>query len=251
MVGAGGSPLESALGHIAEAARDAIGRGAAADALDEFVALVGHAADALAGAQGGNDPLLAERLESAAGGLDALTAAPVSVASGRERTTRPVTRGAPAIPVPPRAEPAAPVPAPRAAPAAPAAAPVAAPALAATAPSAPPLYGDADALTASYLTLEQLIAERGLSLGSIDELLFAATPAPALAGAAATGAGAGVDVMPIEALVYRGERALRRALELRGDIDAIAAAGANGDPRLPALLREVFDLVELGLEPGR
>src|SRR3989338_2781635 len=100
MVGAGGSKLESALGHIAEAARDAIGRGAAADALDEFVSLVGHAAEALAGAQGGNDLMLAERLESAAGGLDALAAAPVSVASGKERTTRPVTRAAPAIQVP-------------------------------------------------------------------------------------------------------------------------------------------------------
>jgi len=172
-------------------------------------------------------------LYRAAGGLDALAAAPVSVASGKERTTRPVTRAAPAIQVPP----VAPAPAP-------AAVPVAAAASATVA-------GDADALTVSYLTLEQLIAERGLPLGAIDELITAPTPMPALAGAGAAAPAAGLDVAPVETLLYRGERALRRALELRSDIDAMAAASASGDPRLPALLREVFDLVELGLETGR
>jgi hypothetical protein len=107
-------------------------------------------------------------------------------------------------------------------------------------------------LATSYLTLEQLIAERGLPLGTLAELLAGATPPPAAAAAAPAPAGlpaAEPDVVPIESLLYRGERALRRALELKPQL--LSAAREPGDARLQALLTEVLDLVELGLGAGR
>src|SRR5207245_2302893 len=66
----------------------------------------------------------------------------------------------------------------------------------------------------------------------------APAPGPPLAAAAATAA---VDV---RALLYRGDRALQRAQELRA-----AAKRASGD-ELRALVDEVCDLVALALEPS-
>lgn len=81
-----------------------------------------------------------------------------------------------------------------------------------------------------------------------------AAPAPSSTEAAlaasvpeARGTEPDADVVPIETLLLRGPRALRAALELRPQL-AAAASGA-ADPRLTTLVGEVFDLVELGLEP--
>jgi len=156
-------------------------------------------------------------------------------------------------------------------------APIAAPRV--TTPRMPaPVLGEAD-LASSYLTLEQLIAERGLPLGTLEELVAGGTamgvapaapaaPAapvrprapsaamPAVAAAPphpeavvpiASLAPAEGGVVPVEELLYRGERALRRALELKPDLLAALRAG---DPRLHALVSEVTDLLELGVGAG-
>jgi Hpt domain len=54
-------------------------------------------------------------------------------------------------------------------------------------------------------------------------------------------AGAGGDVRPIEEFVYRGDSALRRALELRSALERLAA----GRPEAQALVGELFELIEL------
>ncbi|HSL70801.1 MAG TPA: hypothetical protein VK864_11205 [Longimicrobiales bacterium] len=78
------------------------------------------------------------------------------------------------------------------------------------------------------------------------------TPAPASpepaqpfsrAAAPAANGPAGDDAVPIERLTYQGERALRRALELRADLENFA--GDNTDVR--EVVDEVFDLIRLGL----
>jgi hypothetical protein len=272
MVGAGGSTLASALGRAAEAARDAIGRGAASAALDEFIALIGHAAEALSAAQNSDETSLAGRLESVASGLGSLSAPPEVPAGGEPaRSTRKLGDARSAAHAPPAAPaapaeagardgaPAAPelrVPAPRHSAVPHVGGPDAViPTL--PAPAASRIPADAHGIALAFLTLEQLVAERGMPAGSIDDLLepgvagrstapraMAAVPIEEIADMTET-------VVPMEALIYRGERALRRALELRQEVDALAAAAQNGDPRLTTLLREVFDLVELGLDTSR
>src|SRR4029077_5580480 len=114
---------------------------------------------------------------------------------------------------------------------------------------ATPVLGEAD-LATSYLTLEQLIAERGLPMGKLDELLAGITGMPR--GAPATPRGPrgtrpvkAVDtdvvpieslapdeagVVPVESLLHRGDAALSRALQLKGEL-----ATASGE-RLTTLL---------------
>ena len=55
------------------------------------------------------------------------------------------------------------------------------------------------------------------------------------------------NVVPIETLLYNGQSALRRALELKAELAALAASPGQASARLYELQREVFDLVELGL----
>lgn len=50
------------------------------------------------------------------------------------------------------------------------------------------------------------------------------------------------DAVPVERFFYRGERALRRALELRAPLETAVVAR---DPRAPDLVRELFDLLQL------
>ena len=52
------------------------------------------------------------------------------------------------------------------------------------------------------------------------------------------------DVVPIESLCYRGPAALRRALELRPQLEPLVA----GNPAAREVLEELFDLIRLGLE---
>ena len=243
MIGAAGAPLTGALGRLAEAARDAIGRGAASGAPDAFATAIRDAADALCAVQSGDEQVLAERVVQAAERLAALEAAP----------SAPPAEAAPApVEVAP--------------------APVEAPRVRATRPLPPaaPYVVVEPRLATSYLTFEQLIAERGLPLGGIDELLAGGTGMPGAERVAAVAASAPAveaeppivpiealaptaaepEVVPIESLLYGGERALRRILELKPELVA-AADAANGDARFHALLSEVLDLVELGLGAGR
>jgi len=85
----------------------------------------------------------------------------------------------------------------------------------------------------------QRMARAGVGAASLDELLGGR--APAAVGGGGGGAPPEVD---IRSLLYRGERALKRAQELRE-----AARAASGDT-LRALVEEVCDLVGLALEPA-
>ncbi|HWO88071.1 MAG TPA: hypothetical protein VNL98_02855 [Gemmatimonadales bacterium] len=234
LVGGTTGGLAGALSHFAEAAREAIGRGLASRAVEEFAARIGEAAEVLSSAQTADEAQLAVRIDTIAQLLAAMAPAPVPT------------------PV------AWPAPAPVAAPTSPAAAP--APLRVAAPPSAAEAHSD---LALAFSTFEQLILERGLDLGSLDELLAGGTPLPAPraapaqparttrpvpAAAAAVPAADAEGVVPIEALLYRGDRALARLRELK---PAVLAAAHGPDGPLHDLLHEVFDLVELGLVPDR
>ncbi len=235
LVSADGSPLASGLGRLAEAAREAIGRGAASLASEAFISQIRVAAAALTAAEREGETQLASRLGQAVDALAALGEKP---------------------------------------------APAAAPAVAAAPVPSVGALGEAD-LATSYLTLEQLIAERGIPMGTLQELVDGGTvgaraaTAPPAPGRRTTGVRAAdamaarpsgtraaeapivpieslapdeASVVPIESLLYSGEAAVRRLRKLRAEIDA---ATRNKDARLPELIREVFDLVELGLGAGR
>lgn len=287
MMGAAGSPLSSALGRFAEAARDAIGRGAASDSVSEFVVQVQYAADTLASAQSGDEQALSDRLSKAAGVLTSLktarrrSSAPeaqraaASAAAAAAHPAHPAPMAPAAPPSPPQPTlpaPSSPIPAWRSSAPAPGAAPAAA-------------LGEAD-LASSFLTLEELITDRGMPPGSLAELVAGGTSmsgraprvpaapvppepeavrisqrmtpprrvdlmseAPIVPVESLVAAPADADVVAIESLVYRGDSALRRALELRSELVALKSNPA--DPRIAALLHEVLDLVELGLTAGR
>lgn len=108
-----------------------------------------------------------------------------------------------------------------------------------TEPAAPPARtpqpaaveppAEAAGLPGSWAAYEHLVAA-GVGPASLDELLQE-SPAPRV-------------VVDIRTLQYRGERALRRAQELREE-----AKRASGD-QLRELVEEVIDLVGLALEPG-
>jgi len=319
MMTAGGAPLAGALGRLAVAMRDGIGRGAASTAIDEFNLHLREAAAVLTGADSGDEEALAGRLDAAATAIAALTAKSRTRdmrAVRREERETPMTAPAvrtpaPAPAAPPPAVPErapAPTPAPMAAaiepppvppepprprPSAPAVVEAAVPAEPLPEPPRPapvpvtpvagiaPTPAPADArpprqsspdgadIAASYLGFEQLITERGLPMGSLAELVAGGVtvpPSPApesrttrprltavperpvvpVAALAPDDDG----VVAVESLLYRGDAALRRALELKRELAAATSAGAT-PARLNALINEVFDLVELGLGSGR
>ena len=246
LAGAGGSPLASALGRLADAGRGAIERGAAAANLSMFVALVARAAETLRTAAGGDEAALGTDLDSASAELIALEAAP--------------------------AAPAAP------APAAPAELPfLVTPEEAAAPPAAEPVAGTP--LAVAYTALARLTAERAMPAGDLDDLFGApaeagAVPVESLAPSPAEaeetgvvpieslapsgpvrGAAAPADdeagVVPIESLLYGGTAALQRALALQPEIEALLAAPTSDAEQVAALLREVFDLVQLGTGAAR
>ncbi|MFI5280356.1 MAG: hypothetical protein ACHQU1_07665 [Gemmatimonadales bacterium] len=232
LAAADGSPLASSLGRLAEAAREAIGRGDASHASDAFISQIRVAAAALTAAEREGEAQLAQRLGQAA---DALAALGEKAAAAFAAAAPPPAAGA---------------------------------------------LGEAD-LATSYLTLEQLIAERGIPMGTLEELVDGGTVGaraatePPKPGRRTTG-GRAIDAMgeresgahaaetpvvpieslapdeaavvAIESLLYSGDAAVRRLRELKGEIDA---ATRTRDARLPELIQEVFDLVELGLGAGR
>jgi hypothetical protein len=258
MMRAGGSGLAEAVADLATSARDAIGRGAASAAQDAFAAQMRIAAEALAQPTA-DEAGVAVRVRAVAEALAGMTAArttapsvattpgpeerllaEMAVATGLAAPAEAPSPGTPAMPEPV----AAPLPAAELPPPVPAAVPPVPP------PAAAPVLGEAD-LATSYLTFEQLLHDRGMPMGSLDELIAGGTTGAALPEP---------PVVPIESLalerpvveigtlLYRGDAALRRARELRTEI---LAAAERGDPKLHALLHEVLDLVELGLGAGR
>ena len=130
------------------------------------------------------------------------------------------------------------------------------PAPAARASGARPLVADEatpepEDLGGSWTRYQRLVGA-GIGPASLDELLGAPSrdtsrpPSPVAAAAPSRATAAPVEplVVDIRTLVYRGERALARAQELRAQ-----ARHASGDA-LRTLVDEVCDLVALALEPG-
>ena len=278
----GGSPVAGGLAELADVGRAVIERGAAAANLDAFLTVITEAAEALRSAESGNEAAVAARLDAASAQLHALeergarvvpprrtrvvpemaepevSEEPV-VPEGPEVLGRPEVRAVPEV----REEPEV---------------------------SAEPAMEAAAAgsgLAEGYTALERLVAERGLPPGSLDELV-GALPAPAPAAATASLQPAapapswaaedeGVvpiealapaeppeqrprpeeptrpapEIVPIEDLLYRGADALTRAVTLRQEIEELLAIRDGDSPRLSELLREVFDLIELGLGARR
>jgi hypothetical protein len=250
-----GSALARALAAFAEAGWWSIGTGAAAAEPERFVEVVSDAAAALRGADAGDDRRIAQML----------------VAHASRLLLR--------LPYPPPAVP------PAAAPVRPSAVPIVAAATVTAAPAGvrstavrplpTTVPSEGGGLAASWSTLEALIAERGLAPGPFEEFFAAPTTARGSAAApvgeaavpaavAAVSAAAAEppivpieslapgepDVVPIESLLYDGDGARERLLEVRGELDA-ALATAGTSPQVRALLGEVFDLIGLGFHAAR
>ena len=221
LAGCAGSPVSNALGRLAEAGRAAIDRGAAGGDIPAFSEAVADAAQALRTVETGTEGSIADQLDAAADRLDDLTAPERPAApAARPRTTRvvPELAAMPAHAVPAEA-------------------------------------GEERDLAGSFASMERIIAQRGLPLGSLEELLTAPTPSapPPLEEPGVVPIESlmpdemGETSVPIESLLYRGQNALRRALELKEEVARLAASPGKNTARLYDLQREVFDLVELGL----
>ncbi|MBI4420459.1 MAG: hypothetical protein HY560_06505 [Gemmatimonadetes bacterium] len=210
VVGAGSGPVAAALGNFAAATREAVARGALGSDAAVFAARLRDAGHLLVTAAQADD-------QSAANGLERVTATLRGLAAGPTPAATPAPPAAPAV---------RPTPAPAAA--------------------APRRSGGAAApgdetadLIGSLLRFRRYADALGLGSASVEELL--AGP-PALARAPAGGS-ADADVIPIADLCYSGTAALERALSLRDEVRA-TLRGAGGD-----LIEEIFDLVRLGLPP--
>ncbi len=245
LAGGGGSPLASALGRLADAGCGAIERGAAAANLSMFVAHIAQAAETLRAAAAGDEAALGTALDSVSAELNALEAAGPAAAAPAPDSGAPAGLPFP-VPTAERAE----------------------------AESA----GAGAPLAAAYISLERLTAGHAIPPGTLDDLFGSpaereVVPIEALApSAAGAEEEAGVvpieslapdqppvaatapdeaEVVPIESLLYRGAAALKHALALRSELEALLAARNGGSPRIAELLRELFELVQLGLGAER
>ena len=246
LANAGGGVLADRVAQFAIAAREAVASGIAVSSAAAFAAELRRAGDLLARSGAGDEEALATE-------LDSLTAA--------LRTIQPGAAPAPAAPAP-RPVPAPPPAPPRAAtPAVPAvrAAPAPAPALAPVSPQRADLaVAETPDLVGSWAAYQRLAAG-GFGAASLTELVAGTaavervpTPAPSARGPSGTPLGLPAPTPPsaeppavdVRTLLYRGDRALRRAQELRA-----AAKQASGDD-LRDLVEEVCDLVALALEPS-
>src|SRR5439155_829625 len=236
-----GELLQVAGSAIARAAREVADfRGPGREEVPPGIAVAGQAAfaaelrragDLLARSGTGDEEALATE-------LDALTAA--------LRAIQPGAAPAPA-PAPARA-PAAPAPAPRPAPASrptppPAPAPVVRGVKAAPAPRVEPAMPETPDLVGSWSAYQRLL-EGGIGSASLAELIAGVQSAPAAPAPGSPVAAPAAPAVDVRALLYRGDRALQRAKELRE-----AAKRVSGD-ELRALVDEVCDLVALALEPS-
>jgi HPt (histidine-containing phosphotransfer) domain-containing protein len=226
LANAGGGVLADRVAQFAIAGREAVASGIAVNNPAGFASELRRVGDLLARSSSGNEDTLAAE-------LDTLTAA-----------IRALQPGAPPVPTDTRMR-AAPVPPPAAAPppAPPAAAPR--PATGGALPETPDLAG-------SWAMFERLVVA-GVAPASLEELVAGAgsraprapAPPPAVARPGpAPAAAADLPVVDIAVLLYRGERALQRAQELRA-----TAQRTSGDA-LRTLVEEVCDLVALALEPS-
>ncbi|HYL20140.1 MAG TPA: Hpt domain-containing protein [Gemmatimonadales bacterium] len=209
LANAGGGALADRVAQFANAAREAVASGVAVSSAAAFAALLRRAGDLLARSSAGDEEAIATE-------LDGLTGA-----------VRKLEPGAPAPAAPPPPPPAR-------APARPAAAaPVATGRAEASAPETPDLVGS--------WSVYQRMAGAGIGAASLQELLNVGDRVPP---AAATAGPVDAGAVDVRALLYRGDRALARAQELREE-----AKRASGDS-LRALVDEVCDLVALALEPS-
>src|SRR6184192_683994 len=227
LANAGGGVLADRAAHFAAAAREAVASGIAVSSPAAFAAELRRAGDLLARSSTGDEEALATE-------LDALTAA-----------LRGIQPGAPAAapPLPPAPRPAPPPP-PRAAPVVPVerAAPPPAPP---PAPRGEQVISETPDLVGSWAAYQRL-AEGGIGAASLAELVGGVqsapvAPAPGPPGPSGLPAPA-PSAVDVRALLYRGERALSRAQELR------AAAKQTSGEALRELVEEVCDLVALALE---
>jgi len=219
LANAGGGVLADRVSQFAIAGREAVASGIAVSSAAAFAAELRRAGDLLVRSGTGDEEALATE-------LDALTAALRAIRPGA--APAPAPRPAPASrPTPPRA-----------------AAPVVPGVKAAPAPRVEPAMPETPDLVGSWAAYQRL-SEGGIGSASLAELIAGVQSAPAAPApgspVAAAAAPAAVDV---RALLYRGDRALQRANELRA-----AAKRASGD-ELRALVDEVCDLVALALEPS-
>src|SRR5438105_3923688 len=203
---AGATVPPDRVAQFAIAAREAVASGVAVTSPAAVAAELRRAGDVLVRSSGGDEEALAAE-------LDAVTAAIRAVKPGAPAPT-PVPRPVPPSPPSPPPQP----PAPRA---------------------DQPVPETAD-LVGSW-TAYQRLTRGGIGAASLDELLAggqrAASPSAALPLAEPA-------VLDVRTLLYRGDRALARAQELRA-----VAKQATGDS-LRALVEEVCDLVALALEPN-
>jgi chemotaxis protein histidine kinase CheA len=230
LANAGGGVLADTVAQFALAAREAVDSGVAVTSPAAFAAELRRVGELLARSGGSEEEALAAE-------LDAVTAAVRALQPGA-RAAAPAATSAPAPP--PRPAAAAPRPAAAAPP--PPRAPAAAPPArsSARAPDAVPETADLIGSWAAY----QRLAAGPIGPASLDALLAGAGSGLSGSGRdAARGAPGEAGVVDVRTLVYRGERALTRAQELRA-----AAKQASGDD-LRALIEEVCDLVALALEP--
>src|SRR5881397_2696956 len=220
LANAGGGVLADRVAQFAIAAREAVASGLAVNNPAGFAAELRRVGDLLARSSAGDEEAMAAELDGLIAGVRALQP------------------GAPPPVVP--IESLAPAPAP---------------------PSRPRARGAAEEavpesadLVGSWAVYQRLVLG-GVGPASLEELIAAAAQVPTRPRApsldtarpapryAPPGAGAELPVVDVRLLLYRGERALQRAQELRE-----AAKLASGDT-LRALVEEVCDLVALAVEP--
>jgi len=219
---AGGGSLGESVAQLAAAAHDALASGVAVHEPAAFAAELRRAGDVLArtGAEGaGEEAALAAE-------LDALIARIHALPHSRAAPVGPVGSSPPAPPPPPPPPPAP----------APADEPV---------PETPDLVG-------SWIAYQRHVQteQAGIGPASLEELTAAGGRSPAsretgrgrAAGTVSASATVQPEVVDVRTLLYRGERALHRARELREEAKQ-APPGA-----LPALVEEVCDLVALARE---
>jgi HPt (histidine-containing phosphotransfer) domain-containing protein len=246
LANAGGGVLADRVAQFAIAAREAVASGIAVSSAAAFAAELRRAGDLLARSGAGDEEALATELDSLTAALRTIQpgAAPALAAPA----PRPAPTPAP-LPAPPRAATPA-VPSVRAAPAR-APAPVSPQRADLAVAETPDLVGS----WAAY----QRLAAGGFGAASLTELVAGTAavervpaPAPSSRGPSGTPLGLPAPTPPsaeppavdVRTLLYRGDRALRRAQELRA-----AAKQASGDD-LRELVEEVCDLVALALEPS-
>jgi len=220
LANAGGGVLADRVAQFAIAAREAVASGLAVNNPAGFAAELRRVGDLLARSSAGDEEALAAELDGLIAGVRALQ-------PGAPPPVVPIESLAPAPPPRPRARGAA--------------------------EEAVPESAD---LVGSWAVYQRLVLG-GVGPASLEELIAAAAQVPTRPRApsldtarppagpryAPPGTGAELPVVDVRLLLYRGERALQRAQELRE-----AAKLASGET-LRALVEEVCDLVALAVEP--